>query len=545
MNQLPVELLLEIFQDCLDSTRSDSHAQQLLRLQRVCLQWYTVIENRSRLWAVIYLATQPPRYVEKALQRSRNDPLWVETAAEYAEDEDEDSEPTESSLYPIHIREQAEALMGILKTEMHRIRVLVVENWQVQDVVRDNLHATLDAPALEVLRLPAGIPSDSAWFSILMSAPKLQDLEVGGFDDLKAWSSLGTASLQSLRKLILSSDYYGEAVPTLPVILHLLRSVPRLEILTLWSMNPDREQPWAATDEITSLPKLRKLVVEQCGAHNALMLLRSLVLPPGCIVRHAERYETDVRLPPLDYPRQASATLDVAATVGALLQGAGEFYFGFERRSDRVIVRIADQDAPIDMTDTDNSLVRVELPPHPDFVRDFCARLPLSRVVVLCLEAICRCERWEHARPPTFSKADEVRGLHELCAMMPSVRELRLESTFCDCVAAAYVSLVAAAPPDLTTLRIVVDEGYDLHLERRPRVFVEDLLHTLRQRELAGYPIYNLSARSKDRRDGLDREIMDEWSKRGDEGGRCDFNMDISDAWRWGEAEWYDNMDCS
>ncbi|KAG9023423.1 hypothetical protein FS837_005816 [Tulasnella sp. UAMH 9824] len=256
INQLPTELLVGIFESCLDTGchgRYRRDASQLHRICAVCYRWKTVAEASPVLWRYVS-GLDPPQHIEKALRLSQ--PLTITVV--YFESPD--------SLV------SKEAFTAAVDPHVARWRrmSMVYEEWDEALEIWERS----ELPKLHTLEVHSH-SSEYPGRSIRLSGGKsLPNLQVATFFRIPL--RLDPAQLPGLRALELTAYDNLETTFTTRQLLHLLMGTPRLQSLTLFDVAIDEDVAFQGS---ITLPNLAYLLLDGVDVDGIRHLLSLIDLP--------------------------------------------------------------------------------------------------------------------------------------------------------------------------------------------------------------------------------------------------------------------------
>ncbi|KAL4242685.1 hypothetical protein ABKN59_011636 [Abortiporus biennis] len=264
--RLPSELLLDIFQEYADLSRSDifTPKNQWIRITHVCSFWRTIALDYPLLWNHILL-TGNSECVNEMIKRSQKTPLIVSGATPgfYSVEDDEDFRLTEI------IRPLIVMLPRIIEVDLTCIRYFRAEF--EEELFKQGRHDEIQAPLLKSIIMEDSYEMIQPWhaqgyipFAQYEKYPSLESIQVTSVNA----SMIRLLSLPSdtLRHLSLTEIFWDIA----PILIPALERLTSLETLTLkralpYNLSPSLRPPeelfrWPST--ITTLHKLRQISIE-------------------------------------------------------------------------------------------------------------------------------------------------------------------------------------------------------------------------------------------------------------------------------------------
>ncbi|KAG8909290.1 hypothetical protein FRC01_007025 [Tulasnella sp. 417] len=296
INQLPPELLAQIFGGCLDVTYPDGYRKdgtQLHRICAVCHHWKELAEGTPTLWCYV-TGLDPPSHIEKALQLS--EPMSI-TVVYHREGGPLYPESVFTAAVNPHAARWSRAYMDYADLDKDP------QAWEWSDLPQ--LH-TVDmcSDSSEYTRAP-----------ILLGGGRiLPNVRVVNLFDIPL--RLDGGQLPGLRVLDLTGEQTTRTIPTVSQLLQLLMGTPELAQLKtsgIKMLSDDRAPSMVAT-----LPRLKSLVLCDESLDAIQQVLSSIQLPrigKDCIrpdrnhQLHTEEDSTKAaHIPPV---RQSGSTFDV------------------------------------------------------------------------------------------------------------------------------------------------------------------------------------------------------------------------------------------
>ncbi|KAG8952226.1 hypothetical protein FRC04_004933 [Tulasnella sp. 424] len=254
INQLPVELLISIFQTLLFWThryyRYESHLSELKAISSVSWWWNTIIMDAAVLWAVIESST-PTDLLPVILRRSKDCPLEI-------------------TLQELNNRNRDHQLL--LETAFSNIN-----RWKKVSIdlktAPENRRKRLEhpAPTIEALDLKIHEPWPGPQINLFQGhAPNLTTLQIQGLP--VRWSS---GIFHGLRKIVIRSIL--ENGPTTTEILDAFRCSPLLQHLELSAVSMPSTPPPRPTSpvQLQHLKSLRLTMLPSSAIQDTLAQIRA------------------------------------------------------------------------------------------------------------------------------------------------------------------------------------------------------------------------------------------------------------------------------
>ncbi|KAG9041739.1 hypothetical protein FS837_011823 [Tulasnella sp. UAMH 9824] len=243
INQLPTELLVDVFESCLDIDNNEDHfrqdATQLHRICAVCHRWKTVAEGTPRLWCYVS-SLDPPQHINKALELSQMLPI----AVVYNNLGSRVSEEAFRATVNPHAARWDQAFLNY--DDLDKVDPQV---WESSNLSK--LHS------LEVF-------SDSAEYTrhpiLLNCGQGLPNLQVAKFVNIPL--RLTPGQLPGLRMLELTGCEDPETGFSIPQLLQILTGTPQLQRLGLFDIEIEADINGVDPDRIKQL--LSSIHLPQC-----------------------------------------------------------------------------------------------------------------------------------------------------------------------------------------------------------------------------------------------------------------------------------------
>ncbi|KAG8930428.1 hypothetical protein FRC01_002796 [Tulasnella sp. 417] len=263
MNQLPIELLLQIFESVLGPCDPDhglKYYHHLCTLSRVCTRWYSIVHRSPQLWTTVPGIIKEEG-LRKILERSSSKHIDIEFNSKEVENEP-DAEGQITTFFDI---------LGTAPERWRTLNLTLCRSATLERQTRDFLQ--IPAPNLERLRF------ENTWLPLrardveffTRNCPNLKDIHIFG-----------------------GSYTWSQAV------------FKGLEILKLTYLEFKNVEP--ILDTIRPLSQLRKLEICQCSIYGELSApTQPVSLPNLQLLRVEFDQEGDVKIPTKQFLDRISA----------------------------------------------------------------------------------------------------------------------------------------------------------------------------------------------------------------------------------------------